>query len=587
MQVLLAQAVDHHQAGRLTDAEARYRQVLAVDARHADALHLLGIVGAQGGRHALAIEMIGKAIAVNPAVAEFHFNLALALQQRDQADAAVHSYQRALTLRPDYAEALANLGLALQAQGRLTQAIACCELALYLRPAYAEALAGLGNVLTSQGRSAQAGACYRQALAQQADFHEAHSGLLLSLLYDGQATAAEIFAEHRRWDALHASVQPHLMRAPRNDDEGRRLRVAYVSPDLREHAVAYFFEPLLRQHDRRAIEVFCYAEVARPDATSARLRGLADHWCSSVGMSDAALAQRITADRIDILVDLAGHTEHNRLLVFARKPAPVQLSWLGYAHSTGLSAMDYRLVDAISDPPGPADACASETLVRLPGGFLCYQAPAWAPPVAPPPCLATGRITFASFNNPAKLSAPTLDAWTALLRRLPDAQLLLKGGLFADAASAAALLTQLLQRGVPRERIILRAPLSEPREHLALYAEVDIALDPFPYNGTTTTCEALWMGVPVVTLRGDRHAARVGASLLAQIGMQELSADSVSAYVDMALALAGQRQCLSTLRQELRARLAQSPLCDAPAFAARVEAAYRSMWQRHCRRPPS
>jgi predicted O-linked N-acetylglucosamine transferase (SPINDLY family) len=366
--------------------------------------------------------------------------------------------------------------------------------------------------------------------------------------------------------------------------DGRRLKVGYVSPDFRQHSVAYFLEPLLRSHDRKVIEVFCYAEVGWPDTVTERFKQLADHWVTTVGMSDDATAERIRRDGIDILVDLAGHTSKNRLPVFARKPAPVQVTWLGYPNTTGLTAIDYRFVDAVTDPEGETEALASETLVRLPGGFLCYGGPDDAPAPGPVPSLTTGTVTFGSFNNPAKLSAATLDAWADVLARLPQARLLLKGKPFADPATRALYLDRLAKRGVAVERIELVAWLPE-EGHLALYNRIDIALDPFPYNGTTTTCEALWMGVPVITLRGDRHASRVGASLLTQTRLTDLIADSVEAYVETAVALAGDPARLSELRQSLRPRMAASPLCDAPAFADKIEHAYRTIWQRWCAAP--
>jgi predicted O-linked N-acetylglucosamine transferase (SPINDLY family) len=360
------------------------------------------------------------------------------------------------------------------------------------------------------------------------------------------------------------------------------LKVGYVSPDFRTHSVSHFVEPLLRGHDRHEVEVFCYAEVARPDAVTASLKGFADHWQETVGLSDNALAERIRADGIDILVDLAGHTANNRLPLFALRPAPVQVTWLGYPNTTGLETIQYRLVDAVTDPSGEADAWASEALVRLKDGFLSYSAGRNTPATTAPPCLEAGVVTFGSFNNPAKMSPSTLDAWATLLSRLPHAKLLLKGKPFADSAARAMVLANLTKRGVAAERVEL-APWSPGIDaHLATYNRVDIALDPFPYNGTTTTCEALWMGVPVVTLCGDRHAGRVGASLLTQVGLTELIASSVEEYVEIAGGLAADPGRLNEMRRTLRPRMAASPLCDGRSFARRVEAAYRAMWQDWC-----
>ena len=547
---LFAQAITHHQAGRRVEAEQLYQRILAMDKRHADSLHLLGVVAYQDGRFDVAADLISQAIRLRGSDASFFLNLGNALQAQQKLDAAIARFEQAVALRPDFAQALYNLGNALQDQGQLDAAIAR----------------------------------YRQALSISPDYVTAHSNLLYCLNYHSGLSAQEIYAQHRLWDARHGGERACLRRDPDPSETHmpqRRLRVAYVSPDLRQHAVACFFEPLLREHDRRAMEIFCYADVVQPDAVTARLQSLSDHWLSTVGMPDEMLARRIVEDRIDILVDLAGHTGDNRLSLFACKPAPIQVNWLGYPHSTGLRAMDYRLVDEVSDPQGTADALASESLVRLPGGFLCYEAPPTAPLPSQPPCLEGAGITFGSFNNPVKLSTATLDAWGALLQRLPKARLLLKGKLFADTAACTAILAQLEQRGVKSARVTVLGMLPDPSSHLALYSRVDIALDPFPYNGTTTSCEALWMGVPVVTLCGDRHAARVGASLLTQVGLSEFIATSVADYIDIAATLAADPQRLVQLRRSLRARLAASPLCDAPAFARKMESAYRGMWQRY------
>jgi predicted O-linked N-acetylglucosamine transferase (SPINDLY family) len=397
-----------------------------------------------------------------------------------------------------------------------------------------------------------------------------------------ELAAADVYREHRRWDEQQAGgiKQPKLTIGSR--DPGRRLRVGYVSPDLKQHSVAYFLEPLLREHDHSVVEVFCYAEVLRPDATTLNLQSHADHWLRTVGYSDDALARRITSDGIDILVDLAGHTADNRLGVFARKPAPVQVNWLGYPNTTGLRAMDYRLVDEITDPPGEADQTASERLIRLAEGFLCYAAPYAAPQPAPPPSVRTGRIVFGSFNNPAKLSSITLRTWATLMKRVPDSQLLLKGSALHEPGSRDLFQAHLHAHDIDLTRVVMRGRTPGVAEHLSVYADVDIALDPFPYNGTTTTCEALWMGVPVVTLLGDRHAARVGASLLTQIKRPELIADSPEGYVEIAAKLAAEPERLAQLRATLRDQMSRSPLCDAPGFAHKVETAYRTMWQKFC-----
>src|SRR5262245_5556893 len=396
--------------------------------------------------------------------------------------------------------------------------------------------------------------------------------------------------QSRPLDRAFALLDPLLARpalvVESNDALGR---AAHVRHDEADAGIKFSGMPLdlgdnpprLAPGDRGG-EVFCYAEVTWPDSVTTRLQGLADHWLVTVGLSDQRLAERIRCDGIDILVDVAGHTAGNRLLVFARKPAPVQVTWLGYPNTTGLKAIDYRLVDAVTDPAGEADVWASETLVRLEDGFLCYGGLRDGPEPTPPPCLKTGVVTFGSFNNPAKVSTATFDAWAKLLSRLPQARLILKGISFADAATRALFFARLGERGVAADRIELVTWLPGATEHLALYHRVDIALDPFPFNGTTTTCEALWMGVPVITLRGHRHAGRVGASLLTQIGLTDLIANSIEEYVEIAVALAGNSGRLDDLRHALRPRMAASTMCDEGAFACKMEAAFRTMWQHWC-----
>jgi protein O-GlcNAc transferase len=573
--------------GKLDEAIVAYRRAIGIRPDYAEAHSNLGNALRQQGKLDEAITACGRAVGIKPDHAQAYSNLGNALRDQGKHEEAIAAYRKAIYINPDYAEAYSNLGGALEDQGKLDEVIAACRRAIGIKPDYAEAYCNLGVAMEGQGKLDEAIAAYRQATGIKPDYADAHSNLLFCLNRSDKVTAEQLFAAHLEWDERHGQQAVRPTAYSHNREPARRLRIGYVSPDFRQHSVAYFVEPLLQGHDRQQVEVFCYAEVVRPDQVTARLQGLADHWLTTVGLSDDAVAERIRADGIDILVDLAGHTAHNRLQVFARKPAPVQVTWLGYPNTTGLKAIDYRLVDAVTDPAGEADAFASETLVRLEGGFLCYAGGKDALEPAAPPCLKTGRVTFGSFNNPAKVSAATFDAWAALLTRLPQAQLLLKGKPFADDGTRMLCLQRLGERGVSADRVELMAQLPDPAAHLAAYHRVDIGLDPFPYNGTTTTCEALWMGVPVVTLRGDRHAGRVGASLLTQIGVSDLIAASVEEYVAIAAALAVDPGRLNELRQTLRARLAASPLCDGRAFASKVEAAFRAMWQQWCGAPGS
>jgi protein O-GlcNAc transferase len=644
---LFGAAVAHHQAGRLAEAEACYRRVLAAEPSHADALHLLGVIALQVGRHDVAVDLIRQAIRLNasnpdyfsdlgnacfaqgnleaavaacrevirlapgdanghcnfgtalshlgkldeavvayrealrikPDYAKAHSNLGTALYNQGKHDVAVAAYRVALRINPDDAGAHCNLGAALYSQGKLAESVAAYRQALRIKPGDAKAICNLGTTLADQGKYDEAVAAFGEALRLKQDYAEAGSNLLFGLNYDERRSNAQLFEAHRAWDQRHGRTVPLPVTYANDRATERRLKIGYVSPDFRGHSVAFFLEPLLKHHNREEIELFCYAEVGWPDVVTERFKGLADHWVVTARMSDDALAEQIRYDNIDILVDLAGHAAKNRLPVFARKPSPVQVTWLGYPNTTGLAAIDYRLVDAVTDPEGEADAFASETLIRLANGFLCYNAPSDAPAPAPPPCLTTGFITFGSFNNPTKLSGTTLNVWATLLAELPKARLLLKGRSFADATFRASFLRALTERGASAERVELLPWLPNGAAHLALYDRIDIALDPFPYNGTTTTCEALWMGVPVVTLRGDRHASRVGASLLTQIQLPDLIAGTVAEYVEIATALARDPARLSGLRSTLRSRTVASALCDAQAFARKIESAYRGMWR--------
>jgi protein O-GlcNAc transferase len=601
--------------GQTDQAAAAYRQALAIEPRDSVSLNNLGNLLQSLGRSSEAVDsyrraltlkpadpvvhnnlgnalaalgdldeaalLYDRALALNPDYAEAHYNLANLLADQGQFDAAIGGYQRALALRPGHLSARINLGGALRQAGRLGEAIDCYEQVLADHPDNAEAQSNLGRVFMLQGRLGEAGACYERALALRPDYREALVNLLLWLNYSDRDAKA-IFDAHRRWGEMVERTLPSPGPYRNRRDPERRLRVGYVSPDFRDHSVAWYLTPLLEAHDRAAVEIFSYADVPRPDGVTAKFQALSDHWISTVGMSDQGLAEQVRADGIDILVDVAGHGGANLLPAFARHPAPVQVAWLGYVNTTGLEAMDYRLVDDVTDPPGEADDVASETLVRLSGGFACFQPMADAPEPGPPPSLAKGWVTFGSFSGPPKLGERVLDAWSDVLNRTPTSRLLLKGGAFDDEGARTRLLDRFAERGVSGNRIDLVSWIPGNAEHLALYNSIDIALDPFPYNGFTTTCEALWMGLPVIALRGDRHCARVSASFLTRVGLEHLIADDLATYVDLAVALASDPARLAELRRTLRRRMAASPLCNAAGFAAQVEAAYRDMWRRWC-----
>ena len=499
------------------------------------------------------------------------------------------AFQEARRLDPENASIACHYGDLLVQIGRLTEAEPLYRQSVALDPGLARAHNNLASLLKEFGRLEEAEASFRRALELDPALPEAayalSSNKLMALNYRADLGAEEVFRAHRDWGAALVARQTEPSPVFANvRDPDRVLRVGYVSPDLRQHSITYFLESLLAQHDRAAIETFAYAEVAQPDAVTERLKSHLRHWRSTVGLDDAAFRKRVREDHIDILVDLAGHTARTRVAAFAVRPAPVSVTWLGYPATTGLATVDYRFTDAIADPPGGADALHTETLVRLPAGFLCYRPPADAPALTPTPALAKGAITFGSFNNLAKVTPQVIETWAAILRAVPGSRLLLKGWIFADTVLRQRMAGRFAALGVDAGRIDLRPLIPGVAEHLRLYREIDIGLDPFPYNGTTTTCEALWMGVPVMTLVGDRHAARVGLSLLSRVGLEHFAATDTDAYVAIAAGLARDVAALNELRLGLRDRMQQSPLTDAPRFARDVEMAYRTMWRAWCAR---
>lgn len=609
------QALALAQANRLEEARALYTQVCQVDRQDADAWFMLGAIHGMLGQHAEAAECLRRSIGIQPQNPQAHYNLGVALRDQGKFAEAIVAFQAALRLKPDYADAYENMGFAFlslkqldetiaafeatlrfypgkpelhsnlgsvyQAKGLLQKAEASYRQVLRLNPSADVVYENLGSTLSVQGRHEEALACFREGLRRKPGNAYVHSNLLLTLNYLPDKDPFEILEEHRAWGSAHPCAGSSTAEFANTRDPARRLRIGYLSPDFRSHSVAYYVEPLLRAHDRSVVEVYCYANVLRPDDTTQRLRSLADIWRDISAMSDNQVIDQIRSDGIDVLIDLAGHTGANRLWLFACRPAPVQVTYLGYPNTTGLSTMDYRITDFLADPEGQ-EKFYTEKLLRLPSCFLCYQPPVEAPEVVPLSANKTGRVTFGSFNNLAKINFQTIRLWSEILRAVPESRLLLKNHSLADPATRERYLAMFREQGVLSDRIELVGTVSSSAEHLALYGKVDVALDTFPYNGTTTTCEALWMGVPVITLVGHAHAGRVGLSLLTAVGLRELAAETAEEYVTRAAALAADLGSLSALRASLRERMRASRLCDAAAFAGTVEAAYREIWRRWC-----
>lgn len=596
--------------GRTEDAVAAFLR--AVELRPADAILLneYGNALAAAGRAEQAVEALRKAVKQRDDLPEIHNNLGNALRACGRSSEAAGCYKQALKLRPLYPEALNNLGVLMQEQGNvdtaidafrqalalapdnalvhthlgaayaakgaLTEAVTAHREALRIDPELAAAHNNLGIALKDQGLLGEARDAYARALEHDAENAEVHSNLLMCLSYDPAMDGPALLERHRGWAARHET--PGSAEFDRAFDPERVIRIGYVSPDLWTHSVAYFVEPVLEHHDHKRFHVTCYADVERADATTERLREHVDRWHDTASLPDGELFEMIRSDGIDILVDLAGHTGGNRLAVFGRRAAPLQVSWIGYPATTGLTQMDYRVSDPWADPPGATDTWHSEKLLRLPEGFLCYGPPQDAP------LPASGRgdrpLTFGSFNNLSKVSDAVIELWSALLLECREARLLLKSRQLADDSVRKRIVSAFQLNGIEEERLDLRGRLAAREHHLALYDEVDVALDTFPYNGTATTCEALWMGVPVITLAGQLHAGRVGASLLHQLDLTDWIAQSPEEYVSLVLSVAAQ----PPERRILREWVAASGLTDAAGFTGRFEDALRGIWRERCAR---
>ncbi len=607
------QGVDLHRAGRLDEAARHYRRALALSPTLAEVWSNLGAMKLVRSEASAAAEIVRRALRLDPGHPAALNNLGLALLRLGRLAEAQTVFEALLELRPDDVGALHNLGSVRQRQGDEAGALAEFEDAVALDPANLEARISLATGLRLGHALTRAIAHFRQALAQAPQAPELWADLGNTLALAGRhdearealvapvdwsagapdnasvrlftlntladVPAAEVARLHREAGQRLEATVPRMALPKPAPLAGRRLRVGYVSPDFRFHPVGRFLLPLIAMHDRGRVEVACYAELDRLDALGEIFRDRADLWRPTAGLSHEELAARIAADRIDVLVDVAGHTAHNRLPVFARKPAPVQATWLGYPNTTGLSRIDHRITDAIADPPGMAEALHTEGLVRLPGGFLCFGPPEPPPPVAPPPMRANGFVTFGSFNALSKVNPAVVVLWGRILASVPNARLLLKAPGLADAPSRRRLAAALHRAGAPPGSVHVHTGWIEHGEHLSLYGQIDIALDPFPYNGTTTTCEALFMGVPVITLAGDRHAGRVGATLLTRLGLDRLVARDEETYLAAARWLAANPAELALLRRELRPQFLRSPLCDARRFARQMEDVYHAMME--------
>jgi len=567
--------------GRDDDACLTYTRALQLQPIYPSAHNNIGTVLKNLGRLAEAVDHFEKALRQKPDYGEAMSNMGNALVEMGRIDEADKALENALALLPDYAIAHNNIGTVRQRQGRYGDAEAHLRRAIEINPMFADPYSNLGEVLKETGQAAGAIPCYRRALELDADRPGVHSNLVYALNNLDGLDQTVLLNEHKAWAARHANA---AWTAHENDpDPDRRLRVGYVSADFRRHACMNFFETLLSGHDRDQVEIYGYANLSVADALTEWLQGEADQWRFVRSHTDGALADLVRADGIDILVDLSGHTMGNRLAVFGRKPAPVQVTWLGYPATTGVDAIDYRITDAWADPPGMTEAYHSEELMRLEHGFLGFRPPPDAPDIAPPPSQKNGYVTFGSANNLAKITPAVLDLWAELLKKVPGSRLLMKAKAMGDATVQARYRQAFGDRGVDADRLELLGWIAEG-SHLSIYDRIDVALDPFPYNGTTTVCETMWMGVPTVALAGQWHAARVTLSLNTRLGHGDLVAANPAEYVDIAAGLAADGDRLKALRNSMRDAMSAAGMTDPRRFAGDMEKAYRDMWRRWCKR---
>lgn len=531
-----------------------------------------------------AVKHFTRAINLDPKNAGYYNDLGLACYELRLLAEAQGAFQEVLRLCPDSAVAYSHLGLLANLTGLIGVAVSLLERAVKVQPSSASAHSNLGLFLRDQGDLVECRRHYEEALRLEPTSISAMSGYLLSLIGDPGSEPSWVGAEHRRFDAI---VRTNPRRAMARDlDPTRKLRIGYLSPDFRSHSVAFFILPVLENRNRQETEVTCYSTGLFEDDVTKSVRANSEVFRTVYRTSDERLASMIQEDGIDILVELSGHTSLNRLTMLANRAAPVQVTYLGYPNTTGLAEMDYRITDEIADPVGVSDAWHSEKLVRIGGGFLAYR-PAFDPsevPVGPLPAGEAGHVTFGSFNNLAKINDTVMDAWAAILAQVPGSELLLKAKGLRSEKVQARVADALSGRGVDGSRVRLLTQEPSPQAHLAMYNQMDIALDTFPYNGTTTTCEALWMGAPVVTFEGTGHAGRVGASILRRMGLGELVARDREGYIQTAVALGRDRSRLIQIRAGLRERFQSSPVMDGARLARELEAAYRQIWREYCAR---
>lgn len=572
--------------GDINQGVAYYKKALYYNWHYADAMYNLGVAYGEMLKFDMAIVFYELAFHFNPHCAEACNNLGVIYKDRDNLDKAVECYQMALSIKPNFSQSLNNLGVVYTVQGKMDAAASMIEKAIVANSTYAEAYNNLGVLYRDAGNIILAIEAYEQCLKIDPDSRNAGQNRLLAMNYINEGNDDKLFEAHRDWGRRFMRLYPQNTSWDNSKDPGRPLVVGYVSPDYFTHSVSYFIEAPLVYHDYANYKVVVYSAVVKADAKTIRFRervikkgGI---WRDIYGIDEKKVASMVREDKVDILVELTGHTANNKLGMMACRPAPVQVTWIGYPNTTGLPAIDYRITDSLADPPDTKQKHVEE-LVRLPECFLCYTPSPEAGPVSPSPAGSNGFVTFGSFNNLAKITPKVLQIWARILCAVPNSRLVVKCKPFCCDSVRQRFLSILEQLGLESLRVDLLPLILLNHDHMQAYALMDISLDTFPYAGTTTTCESLYMGVPCVTMAGSVHAHNVGVSLLNKVGLGHLIAKNEDEYVKLALDLASDVTALSNLRTSLRERMSKSPVCDGPNFTVGLESTYRSMWHRYCK----
>jgi len=572
-----------YELGKYPEAISCYRKTIDLQPKNFEAFNNLGNSLKACGNYNEAVGTFKQALEINPEYAHAYSNLGCLLQDMKELEQALSHLQTAVRLDPQSGETLYNLANVQNDLRQHSTAETNFRKSLKLNPDLVEAYINLGSTLVLQGRIHEGANILHKAIQIDNTNPTANSSLLFCMNYSPDYSPTDIFSVHRDWGNRLVANPIVFHNKP---DPGKRLRIGYVSPDFRFHSVASFLEPILGNHNHDNFEVYGYAELKHADKMTSKLKSLCSHWRETTRLTDADVIKLIRNDKIDILVDLAGHTDNNRLGVFAERAAPIQVTYLGYPNSTGLQTVDYRITDDITDPR-EYDEVYTENLIRLPGPFLCYKPPEFYPDIVEPPVKNNNFVTFGSFNNLAKINEAVVSLWASILNATPRSRLMLKSKPFVDPGIRTRYEAMFLHHGISSDRLELIDWTLDIESHLRLYNKIDIALDTFPYNGTTTTCEALWMGLPVVTLKGNRHAGRVGASLLHHIGLDNCIGDTRERYQDIALSLANDIDHLCNLRTSIRSMLSNSPVCDSAKFTGSLEHLYRQMWNSWCQQDNS